>query len=1135
MLLLCFVALLSVNGTYATDGNTSNISNNITSINDTELTSFTEETTTIENISTENTTVNVTENSTDNSDTTDNTTDNVTSTSSESGAAGDASTGETLDNVESLFVWSTSLSTINPTSLVNAGITDVYVYVPRTNIAVIQSFIEKFSGTGIRVWAWIPCFVDSDGNWLIAGESTINGEDSREWLKDEIDSIASTYGISGVLLDYCRYPGTAYKHPTEEEATAIITNFVSDVRSMLDTIGGTKGSYIYLGIAVMPECSVNTYYYGQSYEQLSQYVDCLIPMVYKGNYGEDSSWIGTVTSYIVSHSTVPVITAVQTYESDSNTTPLSSSELTTDVQTAVDNGSSGYALFRYGLISSYPVITIPVSLTIEEILEASEIVKNYIETNKKLPTTITIGTHNINMAQFLYLATKATVALNNGQSTATSITVGSYTLPSTSYENLKTGALTTGTYVDFANRIAQYIAESSQAPPYGIIGLGEISYQSQVYLYSRVLTSYKNNGQLPNTMTVKTWTTSNIPITEPTSYTFTIDQILTAAQTVKTYIETNKKLPTTVTIGTTSINMAQFLFLAAAATNDLNKGNPTTTTVTVSSNYQLPSSSSESLKTGTLTTSNYVDFANRIAQYMAENYQAPPYGLIGLGQISYQSQIYLYSRVLSSYKNNGQLPSSITLKSWSTSNIPITEPMSFTIAEVLTAAQTVKNYIETNKTLPTTITIGTTSINMAQFLYLATQATVALNNGKSTTTTVTTESYTLPTSSIEELDTELLFSADYVDLASRISEFISNNQVAPTYGLSSIGKIGYKSQIYLFSRILDYYKTNKVLPSNIVVKTWSTSNIPTTGINVSFSIDDIADTATGVKNNVELYSELPTTANVAGVRINIAQFLYLATVATVQIKSNNDDPISLDNYNVSSSSYENMSSGNLSLAEYLDFASRIAQYMAENKETPSYGVVSLGDLSYHTQIYLFSRVLDQYNTNGALPSSISLQPWVTVIYGIPAEYSKYMVATTNCQSDNSQIIALANSITSSASTAYEKAVAIFNWVRDNIGYSFYYNTKYGAVGTLSAGSGNCVDTSHLLIALLRAASIPARYVHGYCNFSSGSWYGHVWAEVYVNGQWYSADASSSRNTFGVINSWNTATATIYNRYATLPF
>jgi transglutaminase-like putative cysteine protease len=132
-------------------------------------------------------------------------------------------------------------------------------------------------------------------------------------------------------------------------------------------------------------------------------------------------------------------------------------------------------------------------------------------------------------------------------------------------------------------------------------------------------------------------------------------------------------------------------------------------------------------------------------------------------------------------------------------------------------------------------------------------------------------------------------------------------------------------------------------------------------------------------------------------------------------------------------------------------------------------------------------------------------------------------------------VALSKSIISSAgaTTTYAKAVAIFNWVRDNIGYSFYYNTKYGAVGTLKAKTGNCVDTTHLLIALERAAGIPARYVHGYCKFSSGSWYGHVWAEIYVGGKWYSADAISYRNSFGVIKNWNTATATIYGRYASL--
>ncbi len=149
--------------------------------------------------------------------------------------------------------------------------------------------------------------------------------------------------------------------------------------------------------------------------------------------------------------------------------------------------------------------------------------------------------------------------------------------------------------------------------------------------------------------------------------------------------------------------------------------------------------------------------------------------------------------------------------------------------------------------------------------------------------------------------------------------------------------------------------------------------------------------------------------------------------------------------------------------------------------------------------------------------------------------SSYSQATSNCQVTNSQIKSLAAAITSGKTSTYDKAVAIFNWVRDNIDYSFYYNTKYGAVGTLAKRTGNCCDTAHLLIALERAAGIPARYVHGYCKFSSGKWYGHVWAQVYVNGKWYNADATSFKNTFGVIKNWNSKTAKIYGTYASLKF
>ncbi len=1465
MLLLCFIALLSVNGIYATDQNQS-ISNNSenTSIgisNSTngssdelivnESTSSGNDTENNANKVTDNETGNSTTSTTNSTTSTNSTSPVNNSTSPQSGAAGSATvTDNTFTNVQALFVWSTSLSTIDPSYLASIGITDIYVYVPRTG-ANLGSFVDKFAGSGIRVWAWIPCFVDSNGNWLVAGESTINGIDAREWVKQQVSSIVSTYNVTGVLLDYCRYPGTANIHPNATAATATITNFVADVRSLLDTKSAQRGSYIYLGVCVMPECSQNAYYYGQSYEQLSQYADFLVPMIYKGNYGEDTAWIGSTTSYIVNHSTVPVIAAVQTYESDSNATPINGTELTNDVQTAVDNNASGYALFRYGLVSSYPDIYGTANLTIAEILEAAQTVKNYIETNKALPSTVTVGNVTINMAQFLYLATKATVAINNGQPVTTNLTVGDYTLPNTSSEQLTTGTLNTASYTDLANRIAQYMTGNGQAPPYGVIGLGQISYQSQIYLYSRILTSYANNGTLPTTITVKQWTNNNIPITEPTTATVTIAQILTAAQTVKNYIETNKTLPTTITIGTTTINMAQFLYLTTTATTLLNNGNPTTTKITVGDytlpntsseqlttgtlntasytdlanriaqymtgngqappygviglgqisyqsqiylysriltsyanngtlpttitvkqwtnnnipitepttatvtiaqiltaaqtvknyietnktlpttitigtttinmaqflyltttattllnngnptttkitvgDYTLPNTSSEQLTTGTLNTASYTDLANRIAQYMTGNGQAPPYGVIGLGQISYQSQIYLYSRILTSYANNGTLPTTITVKQWTNNNIPITEPTTatVTIAQILTAAQTVKNYIETNKTLPTTITIGTTTINMAQFLYLTTTATTLLNNGNPTTTKITvgdytlpntsseqlttgtlntasytdlanriaqymtgngqappygviglgqisyqsqiylysriltsyanngtlpttitvkqwtnnnipiTEpssvtiqqvltaaqtvknyietnkalpstvtvgnvtinmaqflyltttattllnngnptsttigvgSYTLPTSSSESLTTELLLDDDYVDFAKRIADYMGSNGAAPAYGYANIGQVGYESQIYMYSRILSYYKTNGALPYNIVVKSWSASNIGTAGVNVQFSIADIAATATGVKNNVELYSYLPSTANVGGVKISIAQFLYLATKAVVQINSGNNAPITLENYNLPSSSSESItSSGAIGLSEYVDFASRVNSYMATNKIAPYTGVVSLGYLGYETQIYLFSQVLDSYANNGALPSSVSVNPWITVIYKIPAEYLVYIQPSSNCQSDNAQIIALANSITAGASTPYDKAVRIFNWVRDNIGYSFYYDTLYGAVGTLNAGSANCVDTSHLLIALLRASNIPARYVHGYCQFSSGSWYGHVWAQVYVNGQWYTADATSSYNTFGSINNWNTGTATVYGTYASLPF
>ncbi|WP_292777653.1 transglutaminase domain-containing protein [Methanobrevibacter sp.] len=131
---------------------------------------------------------------------------------------------------------------------------------------------------------------------------------------------------------------------------------------------------------------------------------------------------------------------------------------------------------------------------------------------------------------------------------------------------------------------------------------------------------------------------------------------------------------------------------------------------------------------------------------------------------------------------------------------------------------------------------------------------------------------------------------------------------------------------------------------------------------------------------------------------------------------------------------------------------------------------------------------------------------------------------------------LSKKLTGKYSTKLEKATAIFNYVRDNLDYSYYANSKKGAAKTLKTKKGNCCDHSNLIVALCRASKIPARYSHAKgCKFGSGITTGHVWAQIYVNGRWYSADATSYRNSLGNIKNWNTKSYHKHRTYRNIPF
>lgn len=77
-----------------------------------------------------------------------------------------------------------------------------------------------------------------------------------------------------------------------------------------------------------------------------------------------------------------------------------------------------------------------------------------------------------------------------------------------------------------------------------------------------------------------------------------------------------------------------------------------------------------------------------------------------------------------------------------------------------------------------------------------------------------------------------------------------------------------------------------------------------------------------------------------------------------------------------------------------------------------------------------------------------------------------------------------------------------------------YRQNVTHVGTTAAeafalAQGVCQDHSHIFIACLRDAQIPARYVSGYIYEPSGEHLAsHAWAEVWIDNNWYTFDVSN---------------------------
>ena len=309
----------------------------------------------------------------------------------------------------------------------------------------------------------------------------------------------------------------------------------------------------------------------------------------------------------------------------------------------------------------------------------------------------------------------------------------------------------------------------------------------------------------------------------------------------------------------------------------------------------------------------------------------------------------------------------------------------------------------------------------------------------------------------------------------------------------------------------------------------------------SISIDDMISAAETVKEYIENNHALPETVVVGSSTYTMSEFLYLLAVATINMGQGNFDNIFAIDVNNPDSPVSSGSLGNL--YDYASVAQAIVDFINQNGKAPNSINSNLGDIGYENLIYAFARVVAYYGTHGVMPNYVAIKSVNTI--DVPdsplnsqntiTDLDPYKGATTNCQVDDPAIQSLAQSLTEGITGELEKATAIYNYVRDNIRYATYWDTVYGAKGTLDRKIGNCCDQAHLLSALLRASGFATRYVHGVCSFTSGSTYGHVWVQVLIGDTWVVADPTSSRNSLGDVNNWNNYGYTLNGYYATLPF
>ena len=166
----------------------------------------------------------------------------------------------------------------------------------------------------------------------------------------------------------------------------------------------------------------------------------------------------------------------------------------------------------------------------------------------------------------------------------------------------------------------------------------------------------------------------------------------------------------------------------------------------------------------------------------------------------------------------------------------------------------------------------------------------------------------------------------------------------------------------------------------------------------------------------------------------------------------------------------------------------------------------------------YSAVVDLTHFEAAPSALFELSP-----QALPGQVLPYLYPSRYCQSD--RLLAFAGQQFGNLPMGYCRAQAVCDWVRSNVLFQGNTsNSNTSALDTLIDRVGVCRDFAHLMIALCRAANLPARMASG-MDYGADPVLGppdfHAYVEVYLAdahglGRWYIFDPSGTAIPMGFV-------------------